>query len=728
MTARRVVVIGAGVAGLTTAHELTRTEAARSDWTVDVFEMGHRIGGRLFSAHRPEASGRNEEHGLHVWFGFYDNAFRLAHDVWGSVRKPEGCPWSTIWDALRPISASDHGLPGPEGFVVRRVIHTRNSDVPGVSAARTFTGQLTGLLDLLRALPATLNSMLRAEHESPAHVPETPSATLWPTPTDASWLRDVDRAFTQVLGALRERIGRDDPPAAAASEERRRRAARTERLLRRLHRPIVRRLRRMAGSRPAALEVVRLIDLGLAIMRGANNVEDGIFEDGDLDRVSGWELGAWLRRHGADEDTTRHCRVVEFLYDGPFAYLRGDRTRPVIEASAGLRLLFRFLFGHKYSVAFLMSAGASETLVAPLYALLRDRGVRFHLFHRLQRIDVDPTSRRVIRLHFVRAARALDDYDPIVVHDGLLGLRPDPDWSRLEDGAALEARGVSFYSRFAPDRGESDVVIWEVDRDFDDVVLALPLGAVAPDGDGFSPVAGWLNHHPAASACLERLHLVPTVAAQLWFREPADAIGLRNRAVVTWAQPFSIVCDMSPVIAHERWASPGPASCAYLCGAWPLEAPTRPSSDREAPMRDLQRARAALRAQLDAHAPTLFAPSATLHGTEGVPDPIDAQYVRANVEPWDLADLPLPGADAVRLEATDTGVDNMVLAGSWLRTTMNMTSVEAAVSSGLAAARGLGAEVRPILAEGLLRRPSPRPVLAGRSVRIAKEEGRAPDR
>jgi hypothetical protein len=214
--------------------------------------------------------------------------------------------------------------------------------------------------------------------------------------------------------------------------------------------------------------------------------------------------------------------------------------------------------------------------------------------------------------------------------------------------------------------------------------------------------------------CLERLHLVPTVAAQVWLREPPDEIGLLGKSLVTWSPPYSVVCDMSPVIAHEAWPKPGPKSCAYMCGPWPLRAHRAKSDDGDAKKRDEAIARAELIRQLEQHGHTLLAPQGTLYAPSEAHGPWDAQYVRANVEPWDLADLPLPGADAVRLEAHQSGLENLALAGSWVRTPVNTTCVEAAVCSGIAAARALGADTQPILGETLFRRAPSHPILEGR--------------
>lgn len=150
----------------------------------------------------------------------------------------------------------------------------------------------------------------------------------------------------------------------------------------------------------------------------------------------------------------------------------------------------------------------------------------------------------------------------------------------------------------------------------------------------------------------------------------------------------------------------------------------RPGSDRCLREDDDHDARALLREQLADFGGSFFSDAPTLHTPAGSTGPWDAQYVRANVEPWDLADLALPGADRVRLEANGCGLDNMALAGSWVRTPVNTTSVEAAVCSGLAAARALGVHCRPILSEDLFRTPPTHVHLPGRQ---EHDDARSPD-
>lgn len=78
----RVAVVGGGCAGLAAAFELTRPEQ-RGRYEVTVYQMGWRLGGKGASG-RGRAD-RIEEHGLHLWMGFYENAFQLMRECYGEL-------------------------------------------------------------------------------------------------------------------------------------------------------------------------------------------------------------------------------------------------------------------------------------------------------------------------------------------------------------------------------------------------------------------------------------------------------------------------------------------------------------------------------------------------------------------------------------------------------------------------------------------------------------------
>ena len=74
---------------------------------------------------------------------------------------------------------------------------------------------------------------------------------------------------------------------------------------------------------------------------------------------------------------------------------------------------------------------------------------------------------------------------------------------------------------------------------------------------------------------------------------------------------------------------------------------------------------------------------------------LDAQYLRANVDPSDRYVLSLPGTGRLRLRADESGYDNLMLAGDWVDTGLNAGCIEAAVMSGIQAANAVNG--RPLL-------------------------------
>ena len=82
----RVLIIGGGPAALATAFELTAEDRA-PDYEVTILQPGWRLGGKCASGRNAGRGERIEEHGLHVWFGCYDNAFALLDRCYGELQR-----------------------------------------------------------------------------------------------------------------------------------------------------------------------------------------------------------------------------------------------------------------------------------------------------------------------------------------------------------------------------------------------------------------------------------------------------------------------------------------------------------------------------------------------------------------------------------------------------------------------------------------------------------------
>ena len=95
----KVAIIGGGCAGLATAWQLSKLNLDREAaikkepkanhrklpvYEIAVYEASWRLGGKGASVR--DAHGRILEHGLHVWLGFYENAFRMMRECFDSLR------------------------------------------------------------------------------------------------------------------------------------------------------------------------------------------------------------------------------------------------------------------------------------------------------------------------------------------------------------------------------------------------------------------------------------------------------------------------------------------------------------------------------------------------------------------------------------------------------------------------------------------------------------------
>jgi hypothetical protein len=70
-------------------------------------------------------------------------------------------------------------------------------------------------------------------------------------------------------------------------------------------------------------------------------------------------------------------------------------------------------------------------------------------------------------------------------------------------------------------------------------------------------------------------------------------------------------------------------------------------------------------------------------------DRLNAQYVRANLDPSDRYVQSLPGSGKHRISPTATGFANLCIAGDWTSCGLDAGCVEAATRSGVLAARGV---------------------------------------
>lgn len=89
---QRLAVLGGGLGSLAAVFEITEQPDWQQRYEITVYQLRHRLGGKGASGRNCDAGQRIEEHGLHVWFGFYVSLVTVARPV----------VWSLGWPGWQP--------------------------------------------------------------------------------------------------------------------------------------------------------------------------------------------------------------------------------------------------------------------------------------------------------------------------------------------------------------------------------------------------------------------------------------------------------------------------------------------------------------------------------------------------------------------------------------------------------------------------------------------------
>ncbi|MBW8812591.1 MAG: NAD(P)-binding protein [Caulobacterales bacterium] len=692
-TRQRLVILGGGMAALTTAFELT----SLPDWKerfagVTIYQMGWRLGGKCASSRG--LRDRIQEHGIHAFLGSYHNTLPLMIRCYDELART--CPQKGYGSFEDAFVAQDSGQiwerlgrtasPWPQAF-------PRNSRKP--REARTghtpFELCITGVFETLLLMGA-----------------EQIGEKL--TGRDGGWLR---RALQKPIERWALTLGRhfakpgDHPFITGAHRAWRGWGQKL--------------FRRLAGEQDAARRNFITLDHLLTLVFGAYSAR--VHERG-FDRLDRWDFYRWLKRYGAHEETLKsplnlnHTNIT-------YQYPKGDpATPPRMAAGCYVRwaLLSTRYFG---SYIWRFSAGSGETLIAPLYEVLKQRGVQFEFFHKVRRLRVE--DGRISAIDFDVQADLKDPargYDPLVTPGGRPSWPAAPRYDQLVQGKAMQAQDRAQRKAYGPLDLESYWSAWRPVRrktlaagqHYDQVVFAIAIGAV--------PVLckDLIRAEPRWRHMVREIPTYATQHMQIWLKETAEDLGWDIKkpagdAVITttYLNPFNQHVEFRDLIGQEGWPQANrPKSLWYFSGplmdderAPPFSRFTYPKaqSDR-VKYQAIQYLQAAMGQLLPEATPVerivpgdmfgfefdlLNCPeeeSAAAPRASGL-DRFDTQYWRANIDPSERY-VGCPRRNTwFRLKPWDSGFANLVVAGDWTYSGLNVGSVEGAVMSGRLACHAL---------------------------------------
>lgn len=733
---QRIAVLGGGMASLVSVFELTSLPGWRDRYEITVYQEGWRLGGKGASGRNPDEHERIEEHGLHILFGFYDNAFRVMRACYRELGRHPDAPLSTVEKAFHPgdliVMYEQHPVTGE--WLPWPLDVPRNDKIPGegpieldpVECVQRILRWTTERveewlgLDPVDTAVATRAAVNAAEPNSlqeavkrligdagrPSLVDLLTSVVGSAVATLTGGIADEIKEFLYV--DLAKKISESDDVDYGAITW------------------LIDRFDEFLWARKMETDALRrlryLIDFGLALARGLI-VDELVVPPRDWFKIDDIELRQWLKTHGAHEETLR-APIVKGVYDAAFCHSSA--------AGTSLHGLLRMALTYKGSIYYRMQAGMGDTIFAPLYEVLRRRGVQFEFFHSVERIE--NAGAQIHKVHMRRQATPKTVYQPLVDIGGLPCWPSFPLYDQLVEGAALRASKEDLEDWWTRWQGAGQRVL-EHGTDFDLVILGISIGA-------FPYIAKDLRAaSPRFDAMVKHVETTQTQAAQLWMTTDLKGLGWSGDppVVIPYAEPFDTWADMSHLLPLETWPKGSVGHCAYLCSAMEdVEDRLPPRDDHDYPKRQTERVKRNAVEWLQKHAGGLWPYAADTHDPRGfnfyfLHDPhnrdgverMNAQFWRAPLGPSERYVLASPKTTKHRLRANESGFANLFMCGDWTLTAMSVGCLEAATMGGIQAARAIDNRVPRAAGDWLPEAGAPRMLPASTATAIAPSTPRA---
>jgi uncharacterized protein with NAD-binding domain and iron-sulfur cluster len=720
----RVAILGGGVGALSAAFALTEIDPPGEKYDITVYQLGWRLGGKIANGRNALYGHRIEEHGLHIWAGFYENAFTIMRRVFKALNRPPGTPLATIADAFErqnqvAFADLDNGqwLPWPFWF--------QPDPDPSVFPGRDNLWDPVRVMPTLAILVQRVIAYIYYNHDN--------YAAAWTGDQQA----ETEGFFAGLVPELRTIFAGISSPAPDGGhpllatarilgeqlvsdvDETRDHAAAGIVAVLDAYRALA---ENQFGAGAATTKLRRAFILGNIYCRVTLGILKNDCLKNGLQVIDQFDLRDFLTGD-APLGIAVNNAIINGGYDYLFSYAGGSRARPRLSACTAVQGFFR-LISYQGAFFFKATAGMGDTVAAPIYQLLKQRGVAFNFFHQVVKIRPGDDGISVGSIDILKQAAlrpGIAEYAPLIPVNGIQCWPSTPLWDQIEKGDALAAAQTNFENCHGP-QPPAEPIRLQVGEDFDHVILGISLGAL---NDICQPIITDATNPRRAQAwadMVNNLSTVRTQAFQIWVDRNVPELGgsfvapiigpvlhpgetahveAMGPIVTAGEPPFDTYSDMSHLLPAEPWpVGAAPASIAYFCSVMDDGAPNdQPAAN------DAAKANAvgwmtswlgALWSNIgngdDFQWNMLHSPNQKIGAAR-----FDDQYWRANIGPSDRYVLSLPGSLQYRLTPDQSGYANLYLAGDWTKVAeINAGCVEVAAMSGLAAAAALSGKDIPI--------------------------------
>ncbi|MBI2793873.1 MAG: NAD(P)-binding protein [Ignavibacteria bacterium] len=672
---KKIAILGGGMSALAAAHSLSSGPNWKSAYDITVYQLGWRLGGKTATGRGP--NNRIEEHGIHILQGWYETTFKLLRSVYAE-RKAKGLdPNSPLQDLFadglqRNNTTLLTSFDQVEGkWVNWPMIFPSLTELPGEGTPLTVEEEITKGIELLIEVLT-------------GHLPKLP--------------------FGPIIQALIDELAKIVGTGGSGITWLEHHQAVT-RLLEKLFNIVVVELEKIGRPDPTVHHFTLILAFSYYTLLGIlNDVYDSKTDKLDFTRIDHLDFREWIASQGAPELVTKSV-MVQFFYTGTFSNLYNDTGGAI---SAGVALLFLLAsVGYKGSFVFQFVYGTGDTMVMPLYQVLKARGIKFKFFQDVQRL-YQIESGDVERIDVMEQVKlTVSDYDPTITVNNLMCWPSVPNYNQIDpsQAAQLKAGDIDLEDPWTSWPGYKPITL-QKGVDFDDIILGIPLGMLP------TVCSEIIQARKPWQDMINNVKTTPTLSAQLWYLKTSEEMGFDKALwglpptdsapnVVTYQNPWYSWLDSSLALKSETWLpNQLPKFLAYYTGVLTINKPLPPFSDHDYPKEQLKRVKEIFLQWLNDNSGWFWPKATSLPYPTGLDlnilafdaaansgyERFDNQFFRANVRPSDHYTLNIPGSNRHRLKANESGLNNLWLCGDWIDFGINIGYIDGAIMSGQQAA------------------------------------------
>jgi len=635
---QKIAILGGGIAGLTTAYELTQDPHWKEKYDITIYQSGWLLGGKCASTRRMDKNARIEECGIHTWFGFYHHAFSMLKQCYQDIKRPKEHPLANCQQAffeehcftVMELEGNDY-VPWNIYCPAR---HTTWQEKPTASSRFLHPHQsITHYLVHFFKLAWTCIFATAKEHPN--------LNKIWAY----GW--GILAFFIAALGVLAYKCGTRWPT------------------LQRLILEPIKALRLVCRSF-ILIDFISTFLMGLYAenLLDVKNNQIKIKHSAFLDDI---DFRDWLKKHGASL-LCIHSSLLSCIYIGA-NYQQG--------AGIGIMSTFRFLCDYQGAFSYVMQAGMGEVVIAPLYLALKKRGVHFLFFHHVTNLELSQDKRSIeLVTGQIQACPKQGEYNPLILVKEIECWPHQPLFDQLCHGESLKNLTEDALTSSTTSWPHAQPFALRQGQDFDMLVLAIPIAAQKTIAQSLIKASSKYQQ------MIEHIQTIQSTAVQLWFNQSPKELGykLPGTAIAAFKKPLHLWSQMSHLINKELHDSSRSVFYAAYC-LGDVHTPSLNTIECEQARKTLQQQTH----QFIEKDMKFFLSHPPQTNSKSLKD----AYYRINADPSLRYTCPIINTQKYRLKTDASTFNHLYLAGDWIDTGFNTGSIESAVLSGIQAAAAI---------------------------------------